>query len=76
MVTTHAGEVAEIVDCFEADWHRQPFDRGDAGVEEGGHQVGGYPPSDLLDDDRDLEGGTERFDPAEEPGEAGVALGL
>ena len=50
--------------------------RGDAGVEEGGHQVGGYPPSDLLDDDRDLEGGTERFDPAEEPGEAGVALGL
>jgi len=25
VVTTHADEVSEIVDCFEADWHRQPF---------------------------------------------------
>ncbi|MFZ3216593.1 MAG: phospholipase D-like domain-containing protein [Candidatus Acidiferrales bacterium] len=28
VVTKHAGEVGEIVDCFEADWHRQRFDPG------------------------------------------------
>jgi cardiolipin synthase A/B len=25
VVTTHAPEVAEVVDCFEADWERKPF---------------------------------------------------
>src|SRR5271170_152051 len=25
IVTSHAHEVAEIVECFEADWHRKPF---------------------------------------------------
>ena len=25
IVTTHAHEVAEIIECFEADWHRKPF---------------------------------------------------
>jgi cardiolipin synthase A/B len=25
IVTSHAHEVAEIIECFEADWHRQPF---------------------------------------------------
>jgi cardiolipin synthase A/B len=28
VVTTHKREVREIVDCFEADWHRQAFDPG------------------------------------------------
>jgi cardiolipin synthase A/B len=28
IVTTHKHEVEEIVGCFEADWHRQPFDAG------------------------------------------------
>ncbi|MFZ3329157.1 MAG: phospholipase D-like domain-containing protein [Candidatus Acidiferrales bacterium] len=28
IVTKHASEVGEIVDCFEADWHRQHFDPG------------------------------------------------
>ncbi len=28
IVTKHASEVGEIVDCFEADWHRQRFDPG------------------------------------------------
>ena len=28
VVTTHKREVREIVDCFEADWHRQSFDPG------------------------------------------------
>src|SRR5271167_138715 len=26
IVTSHAHEVAEIIQCFEADWHRKPFD--------------------------------------------------
>jgi cardiolipin synthase len=25
IVTSHAHEVAEIIECFEADWHRKPF---------------------------------------------------
>ena len=25
VVTSHAHEVAEIIECFEADWHRKPF---------------------------------------------------
>jgi cardiolipin synthase A/B len=29
VVTTHRREVREIVDCFEADWHRQAFDPGE-----------------------------------------------
>src|SRR5918911_1771697 len=29
VVTTHKREVREIVDCFEADWHRQAFDPGE-----------------------------------------------
>jgi phosphatidylserine/phosphatidylglycerophosphate/cardiolipin synthase-like enzyme len=29
IVTDHAHEVEEIVRCFEADWHRTPFDPGD-----------------------------------------------
>lgn len=29
IATTHAHEVAEVIQCFEADWHRKPF-RGDA----------------------------------------------
>jgi cardiolipin synthase A/B len=28
IITKHASEVGEIVDCFEADWHRQHFDPG------------------------------------------------
>jgi len=28
VVTSHKHEVAEIVDCFEADWHRKRFDPG------------------------------------------------
>jgi cardiolipin synthase len=28
IVTSHAHEVAEVIECFEADWHRKPF-RGD-----------------------------------------------
>src|SRR5438552_5212753 len=28
VVTTHKREVGEIVECFEADWHRQRFDPG------------------------------------------------
>jgi cardiolipin synthase A/B len=28
IITRHASEVGEIVDCFEADWHRQHFDPG------------------------------------------------
>jgi len=28
VVTSHRREVREIVDCFEADWHRQRFDAG------------------------------------------------
>lgn len=28
VVTSHKHEVSEIVDCFEADWHRKPFDAG------------------------------------------------
>src|SRR6516225_940706 len=27
VVTTDAGEVKEVIDCFEADWHRKKFDR-------------------------------------------------
>lgn len=30
ILTTHAHEVAEIANCFDADWNRQPFDAGDA----------------------------------------------
>jgi phosphatidylserine/phosphatidylglycerophosphate/cardiolipin synthase-like enzyme len=29
VVTSHDDEVAEIIDCFEADWHRKKFDVGD-----------------------------------------------
>ncbi len=29
VVTSHTREVSEIVECFEADWHRQRFDPGD-----------------------------------------------
>ncbi|BDG05044.1 phospholipase D-like domain-containing protein [Anaeromyxobacter oryzae] len=29
VVTSHKHEVREIVDCFEADWNRQRFDRGE-----------------------------------------------
>lgn len=29
VVTSHAHEVSEIIDCFEADWARQAFDSGD-----------------------------------------------
>ena len=29
IVTSHAHEVAEIVECFEADWHRKPFKGGE-----------------------------------------------
>jgi cardiolipin synthase len=29
VVTSRAAEVAEIIECFEADWHRQAFDPGD-----------------------------------------------
>ena len=29
VVTVHGHEVGEIVECFEADWHRQPFDPGE-----------------------------------------------
>ena len=28
VVTAHGHEVKEIIDCFEADWHRKPFDPG------------------------------------------------
>src|SRR5437016_3631819 len=30
VITTHDHEVKEIIDCFEADWHREPFDPGAA----------------------------------------------
>jgi phosphatidylserine/phosphatidylglycerophosphate/cardiolipin synthase-like enzyme len=29
VTTSHAHEVNEIIDCFEADWHRKPFDPGE-----------------------------------------------
>jgi phosphatidylserine/phosphatidylglycerophosphate/cardiolipin synthase-like enzyme len=29
VVTDHAHEVKEIIDCFEADWHRKKFDAGE-----------------------------------------------
>jgi cardiolipin synthase A/B len=29
IVTSHAHEVAEVIECFEADWHRKPFKGGD-----------------------------------------------
>lgn len=29
IVTSHAHEVAEIIECFEADWHRKPFKVGE-----------------------------------------------
>jgi len=29
ITTSHDHEVREIIDCFEADWHRQPFDPGE-----------------------------------------------
>jgi phosphatidylserine/phosphatidylglycerophosphate/cardiolipin synthase-like enzyme len=29
IVTSHAHEVAEITECFEADWHRKPFKGGE-----------------------------------------------
>jgi cardiolipin synthase len=29
VITDHAHEVAEIIDCFEADWNRKEFDPGD-----------------------------------------------
>ncbi len=29
VVTLHGHEVGEIVECFEADWHRKPFDPGE-----------------------------------------------
>jgi cardiolipin synthase A/B len=28
IITKHASEVGEIIDCFDADWHRQHFDPG------------------------------------------------
>ena len=31
VVTTHDHDVAEILECFEADWHRQPFEPRDKG---------------------------------------------
>jgi cardiolipin synthase len=31
MVTTHSHDVAEIIECFEADWHRQTFEPPDKG---------------------------------------------
>jgi phosphatidylserine/phosphatidylglycerophosphate/cardiolipin synthase-like enzyme len=31
VVTTHSHEVAEIIECFEADWHRQTFEPRDKG---------------------------------------------
>ena len=31
VVTTHSHDVAEIVECFEADWHRQTFEPRDKG---------------------------------------------
>ena len=30
VVTTHRHEVGEILDCFEADWHRKPFNPGES----------------------------------------------
>jgi cardiolipin synthase len=30
VITTHAHEVAEIIACFEADWHREKFTPGDS----------------------------------------------
>ena len=30
VITTHPHEVAEIIACFEADWHREKFTPGDA----------------------------------------------
>src|SRR5262245_27379409 len=29
ITTSHDHEVSEIIDCFEADWHRKPFDPGE-----------------------------------------------
>jgi phosphatidylserine/phosphatidylglycerophosphate/cardiolipin synthase-like enzyme len=29
ITTSHRHEVSEIINCFEADWHRQPFDPGE-----------------------------------------------
>src|SRR6185295_17982037 len=34
VVTSHADEVKEIIDCFESDWHRQQFKPG-----QGGHLI-------------------------------------
>jgi cardiolipin synthase A/B len=31
VVTTHSHDVAEIIECFEADWHRRTFDPPDKG---------------------------------------------
>ena len=31
VVTTHSHDVAEIIECFEADWHRQTFEPRDKG---------------------------------------------
>jgi cardiolipin synthase len=31
VVTTHSPDVAEIIECFEADWHRQTFEPRDQG---------------------------------------------
>jgi cardiolipin synthase A/B len=31
VVTTHSHDVAEIIECFEADWHRQTFEPPDKG---------------------------------------------
>jgi phosphatidylserine/phosphatidylglycerophosphate/cardiolipin synthase-like enzyme len=31
VVTTHSHDVAEIIECFEADWHRQTFEPRDRG---------------------------------------------
>ena len=31
MVATHSHDVAEIIECFEADWHRQAFEPRDKG---------------------------------------------
>jgi len=29
IVTSHAHEVAEVIECFEADWHRKPYKGGE-----------------------------------------------
>jgi len=28
VITTHSHDVAEVIECFEADWHRRPFEPG------------------------------------------------